>query len=370
MGHDFFYEHQTGNEETSSGADLKPESNEAGPDFFAKTEPDVKAEGEQPVEAVEPEKEAQPEASEKQEASEKPEKPSPKELAAILGDKEYRIPVDSKFKHKANGEDIEVSLQELLNNYSGKQGWDKKFSELDRDRQAYKKDLDTVNSYLNEFAARTKKDPIAAFEYLAEVAGTDALEFRRNLRSQFISKYGNLMQMDEQSRRNAELQEENEYFRNKQQTELKRRADEQARLEFETTIKQAQQTNGISDERLNELISDLQKHGGVDKPSLEDIVSLNAAYARQDRAMGALAKANLELLKDDAKIALVESLIAGNSKLSDESLDEYIQKLWGGKPQKAAAPPKKAAPKSPNVKPEQTFKARSLAPSNVDFFND
>lgn len=364
MAHDFFYDHPAGAEEAKTGATLKPEDSEQKHDFFA--ESDEKPEKATPI----------VEAKETKEIGEKESKPAAprptrRELSALFENQEYKMPADSKFKHKVNGEDIEVSLQELLNNYSGKQGWDKKFSELDKERQAYKKDLDVVNKYLNEFADKSKTDPIAAFEYLAEVAGTDALEFRKNLRSQFVSKYGDLLKMDEPARQTMELKEENEYFRKKHETELKRRADEQARVELESKLKQAQQTNGISDDRLNELISDLKQYGGMEKPSLNDVIALNAAYVRQDRAMDVLGKVSPELLKDDNKLAIVESLISGNSSLSDKDLYEYVSKLWGNDVSKAVASlNNKTAKKGPEIKKVQNFKSKLLATNNVDFFND
>jgi len=289
-----------------------------------------------------------------------------KELSSVFGDKSYNVPAEAKFKHKVDGSEVEVSLQELLNNYSGKQGWDKKFTELDKDRQTYKKELDQVNKYLNEFATKAKTDRIGAFEYLAEAAGLDPLEFRKAIRKDLLQANQAYLQMDEHSRTAFELKEENDYFKSKRELEQKRRSEEQTHKEFETRIQSTKQSHGISDERLQELVTDLRQYGGIERPSLDDVVNLHSAYIRQDRALDTLKKINPDLLKDESKIATLESLIAGNSKLGDKELEEYAAKLWG-RSIKQAAPKPKAAKKQPQT-PVVPLQKKVIGGGNFDFF--
>ena len=65
------------------------------------------------------------------------------------------------FKHKVDGEEVDVELQELLNNYREKLSYDKKFQELSDQKKEYEKDLnqyrsemDEVNNYINNFAEK------------------------------------------------------------------------------------------------------------------------------------------------------------------------------------------------------------------------
>ncbi len=288
-----------------------------------------------------------------------------KELVAQYGGKEYKLPADSKFTHKADGKDVEISLQELLNDHSGKTSWDKKYSELDKERQSYKKELDQVNKYLNEFASKAKTDRIGAFEYLAEAAGMDPLEFRRAIRKDLLSANKNYLEMDDNTRNAFELKEENDYFRSRRELETKKRTDEQAHKEFDARIQSTKQSHGISDDRLQELVTDLKQYGGLDNPSLDDVVNLHVAYNRQDRAIDILRRTDPELLKDDNKISTLESLISGNSKLSDEDLLNYSSKLWGKSTKPAA--PKKSIQK-PSVKQPEISQKRVIGGGNFDFF--
>ncbi|HEY5689537.1 MAG TPA: hypothetical protein VIS27_14625, partial [Yeosuana sp.] len=229
---------------------------------------------------------------ESEEKAEEVEQPTLKELMAMYGEKEYRVPAEAKFKNKVNGEDVEFTVQEAINSYAGKGGWEKKFSELDKDRQAYKKDLESVNKYLQEFASKAKTDRVGAFEFLAEAVGIDPLEFRKGMRKDLLSKHQDYLSMDEQTRLAYEMKEENEYFKSKHAAELQRRTNEQANLEFEKRMSAVKTEHNISDDKLTELVSDLKEYGGIDKPSLDDIIALNTAYVRQDRAVDILNKVN------------------------------------------------------------------------------
>ena len=84
---------------------------------------------------------------EESEASEETLEEEIKKLIAKYGDQETEIAANALFKHKVDGEEVEVELQELLNNYSGKVSYDKKFQEFSNQ----KKDFDAYkNQYDNE----------------------------------------------------------------------------------------------------------------------------------------------------------------------------------------------------------------------------
>jgi hypothetical protein len=85
-------------------------------------------------------------------------------------------------KVKVSGEEKEVTLEELKSNYSGKVAYDKKFSELDKERKAFIRERDQINKYVNEFRnISAQKGEVAAVSYLAEITGKAPHEFMDNL---------------------------------------------------------------------------------------------------------------------------------------------------------------------------------------------
>ena len=58
-----------------------------------------------------------------------------KKLIAKYGEENLEMPANAIFKHKVDGEEVDVELQELLNNYSGKVSYDKKFQEFSTEKK-------------------------------------------------------------------------------------------------------------------------------------------------------------------------------------------------------------------------------------------
>ena len=80
-----------------------------------------------------------------------------KKLAARYGEEDLEVAANTTFKHKIDGQEVEVELQELLNNYSGKVSYDKKFQqfsderkEFEQEMQEYNTQIDNINKYIND----------------------------------------------------------------------------------------------------------------------------------------------------------------------------------------------------------------------------
>ena len=58
---------------------------------------------------------------------------------AKQGEEDLELAANTLFKQKIDGEEVDVDLQELLNNYSGKISYDKKFQELSDQKKFMKK---------------------------------------------------------------------------------------------------------------------------------------------------------------------------------------------------------------------------------------
>ena len=212
-----------------------------------------------------------------------------------------------------------------------------------------------------------------AFEFLAGAVGMDTLEFRKNMKGEFLKQYAAYANMDEQQRRLHDIEEENNYYKSVKQIESERIIKERENAEFQSNIKKMQADHKIDDERLNELISDLKTHGQKSDITMKDVVDLHAAYERQDRAIAVLGTVDKELLKDDSKIIMLESLLAGNSALTDNDLKNYAEKLW--MPEKKAievlskkvkAPVKEKVVNSNKAEPSSNKKV--VGGGLVDFF--
>lgn len=311
-----------------------------------------------------------PEVEAKQEPKEEKRKEKAiKKLMARIEEQELEVPAAAKFKHKVDGNEIEVDLQELLNNYSGKSAWDKKFSELDKERKSYQEDLNLVNKYIGEFAHKSKTNPVEALEFLAEQIGLDPYEYRKSLRMQFADKFKPYLDMSPEERELQNQREELEYLRQHREREANRVKEQRRQAELHQQFERVEKEHGISKERKNEIVEELTRSGYKDvTPDL--LVQANELFTRQDRAFAALEKVDPQLLADEAKIKMMEGLLAGNPKLDDKELFNYANKLWGSDIRKGLADLEKHVPKKEEQLKKQHYKPKQGSPNRIDFFDD
>lgn len=113
---------------------------------------------------------------------EKPEsKPKPKVHKFRSGEDEHALGGDSVVSVVVDGKKEEVPLQELINNYSGKVGYDRKFSELAAEKKAHEKTVAAMDSMVKNLFEKAQKNPEDAWDFLAELTGKDPVEFKADL---------------------------------------------------------------------------------------------------------------------------------------------------------------------------------------------
>lgn len=146
------------------------------------------------VEDVKPSPKAKPvekkdeKAEPKAAAADKDAKPAvkPKVHKAKVGDAALEIPGDAVIPHKVDGKTEEVKLQDLLDHYSGKVNWDKKYTELHKERGEFTKSREQLNTMIAEVHTKALKDPEAAFDFLASLTKQDPVKLKGEiLRKQF-----------------------------------------------------------------------------------------------------------------------------------------------------------------------------------------
>ncbi len=273
-------------------------------------------------------------AKAEQEKAKEKEAVAARKLKAKLKDKEMELDEDIMFSHKVDGQSVDIPIKELLSNYSGKTAWDKRFSELDRERKSW-------TSQKTEAEARIKsimdaQDPEERFFKMAEFAGKHPVEVRRK----FLEENMNLLEkwygMSEDERKADELQFENKYLR----TQAERaKSDLETRTRQETLAKQASQISqkyGIDIESYQEreqILQDLRKEGKLDKDVSPDFVASTLIKDKLwDFAESQLKTFNVQMpeaQKNEALMSLVE--MSYDQGLSQKQLADVVDELWGSK---------------------------------------
>lgn len=136
-------------------------------------------------------------------------KPAPK-LRMRMGDELFNVDADSMFKVKVDGELMDVPVQELINNYSGKTAWDKKFTEIGKEKKVLEAEKSQILQQKQQLSEHVKKaiaplkdpnaNPLDSLMYLVEISGEDPYTAYRRIMESNLEEISTLMDMTETER--------------------------------------------------------------------------------------------------------------------------------------------------------------------------
>lgn len=167
------------------------------------------------------------EEEDKEEKEEEEDKPKAK-LRMKMGNDLYNVTMDATFKVKVDGQTLDVPVRELINNYSGKTAWDKKFTEIGKEKKAveYEKgNIEKQKNFILDFVSKTldplknqDKNPMDSLMYLVELSGEDPYNAYRRIIESNLSELSLLLDMGETER---------ELYFHKKKDELYSKVDKQ-----------------------------------------------------------------------------------------------------------------------------------------------
>lgn len=173
-----------------------------------KKEEDDSEDGEE--EESEVEEESEEEESEEVEEKPEQEKKDTKKLRMRMGNELFNVDSDASFKVKVDGENVDVPLQELINNYSGKTAWDKKFTDLGKEKKAFESQVSQFKAKVSEIDSTLAKvieplkqkdgNPLDSLLYLVEMSGEDPYNAYRRIMEANLEELGKLYDMSEVER--------------------------------------------------------------------------------------------------------------------------------------------------------------------------
>jgi len=258
---------------------------------------------------------------------------------------------------KVDGELQKVSLQDLKNNYAGKQAWDKKFSDLDKERKTYKAEVDQINQYVKDLGDTMRNSSILdGMQKIAELVGMKPHEAKKQLIEQIIPEINRLSEMSEKERDLEYKKQEVEYDKVKFESDQKKSKQEQAVKDLEREISAEREAYKISDQEWDSAFKALDESLPKDEMITPKIVSDRVIYNRSEtRANDLLSKFNKDLLSDKSVFSEVHRVVYDHFELSDNDFLDLLGQAYGmAKSEKAEEQVKEAvAKKDEKVKEEE-----------------
>ena len=284
-----------------------------------------------------------------------------KKLIAKYGEENLEMPASAIFKHKIDGEEVDVELQELLNNYSGKVSYDKKFQEFSSERKEfeierndYNQQIENINKYIEGFADKLKnKDALGALSYFAEFSGMKPHEFQRELLDQIAPEVERRAIMSPEELKSEELLAQNEYLLQQQESVQEQARQEQAQKELSLEIANVQEAHSISDEAFNNAYQELVNsdyEGEMNPQAVADYYIHSQAFSRADEILSSVSS---QLADQDQVVESLQQVIVENPSFDNDDLKEIVEEVYGDMINKASktvskkAEPKKQVTKEP-----------------------
>jgi hypothetical protein len=263
------------------------------------------------------------------------------EESAPVEEKPISIPKDHKFKVKVDGQEIEVTLDELTNGYSGKQAISKRFTEFDKKEKAFSKEKEQIlndqkyiqkevndlresfKSQVDEFKKNgfNSKNPGAALDTLLDKIGVDSYSFNRAMFEHNLPEYAKFFEMDETGQEAYFVKKENEFFRKKEQTFAERTEQAQAQQQRQRQEFDLIKASGLTTDSYNVHFDELEALGAEDL-SVEKVLEFAKVKPIFDKAGSIVAKTSKA--NDIALIQDVSRLLMEYPNTDEQEIIEHI----------------------------------------------
>lgn len=267
-----------------------------------------------------------------------------KVLTGKNGEDSLEVPANTTFTHKVDGEEVEVPLQELLNNYSGKVAYDRKFQELDGRIKEFENDKNNIDSNINQFfKLAAGGNEVGALDFLLESAGKsyglDRETFLNGFAEQIEPQLLEWVNMSEADRQLKQLQNENDYYKRQRESEAKRLSDEQTQVELEQQISKIQEVHGLDKAQFvkyyDQIVSNPKTIEGLNQNEVLQLVDRYIDNTNNyNQAKDILSGIDAELVKnEDAVWDFVDTVNLVNqqsgTKFSKEELISVAKEVYG-----------------------------------------
>lgn len=245
-------------------------------------------------------------------------------------EKEVELSPDSQIEVKIDGKVEKVSLQDLKNNYSGKIAFDKKFTQLDREKKELEGEIGKINKFIDELGQTMNRSMLEGFFKVGELKGIAPHQIKQKLIQELIPEIDRLEAMDEDQRRLESEREELNYNRKKHESEVARLKQEQAQRDLRAKIDSIRETHNIDetewDNAVHQLDTRLPKNEEITPKMVGEFVVYERARASTEEALKTFD--NGKYLQDGEVVKQLHAVIMQNPDLTPSDIQDVLSKAF------------------------------------------
>jgi hypothetical protein len=204
---------------------------------------------------------------------------------------------ESQLEVTVDGKKETVAIKDLMQNYSGKQAWDKKFNEINKVKQEYETNVNHITKAVNQMSKKAMSgDAIGAIADLADLMGADPAKVVTDLRKQFLGDIEKYKDLTPEQIEKEQLALENKLYKEQKeraQTESQRQAEYQA---VNQKLDAVQKQYGLNDETFYEAYAEMVKLDPTQKDNItpEAVGRYHQLVSKQNQLAETLQESGLE----------------------------------------------------------------------------
>lgn len=267
------------------------------------------------------------------------------------------MPDDTKILAKVDGELQEITLKEFKNGISGEKAIAKRFSEYDRKEKEFDAQMNEVNEYINDLGNTIRNSSVLeGVSKIAELTGAAPHLVKEALIKELMPEIERRYGLDENELALELKQQENDYLKQRTESENKKLQQEQAQRELQLEVMRTRETHNIDEatwtEALNDLDAKLPPNEPITVETVAEYVNFNRASSRAESILNEWDSSYLE--NGEVVDALIDSIIE-SPNYSDADFKEILSNAFGEtkKVEAQKAVEKKVESKSKNVKSQK-----------------
>jgi len=265
-----------------------------------------------------------------------------KKILARAGEEEMELDANTLFRHKVDGQDVDVNLQELLNNYSGKVSYDKKFQELNDERNNFEQEYGYYEENINELLDNTEaieelmenNNYLGALEKFAEFSGMEPFQFKRELLAQLTPEMERRSLLSPEELRAEELAAQNEYLSRQAQLSEEQIMEQQEYEEVYAQVRAVQEQYGIEDADFrwcyDQLAEVAEQDGFEGEITVDHVAQYYYNVTAYQAAHDILNQTNPALISNAEVLDNLQQIIVDNPDFSEQDIVDIVNEVYGG----------------------------------------
>ncbi len=276
---------------------------------------------------------AKPEKAAAEKDDKEPAKAKPKVHKFKAGEQTLDLAGDAVLTVVVDGKKEEVTLQQVLDNHSGKTNWDRKNNELRNERTEFTKERESMNALVTNLFEKASKNPEDAYDFLADLTKQDPVKLKGSILRQQFEELLPLYEMSEQEREHFFKDRERDWRDKAHENRTRADSEREASTREEAERTSFTQKYGIDDDRYAYASKIVHKHLKDTDPKFDGKVTPQQVIHadRHLMALEVIAEATPHLEKHEKFDSIVGDIVNDlirHPGMTREKLASLLRDIW------------------------------------------